>query len=86
MYSKHTQLLYRHLFNYCADTRGVTRRAAAGGLATGGGGLPAGCLGPELDEHASESTGEGTGRTDPIDFFYRVRVDWELHVPSKEKT
>src|SRR6185436_3963561 len=24
MHSKHTQLLCRHLFNYCADTRGVT--------------------------------------------------------------
>ena len=25
MHSKHTQLLCRHLFNYCADTRGVTK-------------------------------------------------------------
>ena len=24
MHSKHTQLLYIHLFNYCADTQGVT--------------------------------------------------------------
>ena len=24
MHSKHTQLLCRHLFNYCADTQGVT--------------------------------------------------------------
>ena len=35
MHSKHTQLLYRHLFNYCADTQGVIITGQTGPVTDG---------------------------------------------------